>query len=171
VYCTKCRAGRGKGTDTARKDGSIKISRSTASSPLRFFQSCKTRRSRVPLRRRRIMEIPDSRRRRGCRRQYRRCFRICLQVHRHEIVARMGGRDLHRALAVSSTGLRAHQRGRALSASLAGREPAQPFDSAGGQELKLIDSGSHRSTQCTRIDSEENSGFPRRLPSNIRSEQ
>jgi hypothetical protein len=99
-------------------------------------------------------------------------FSNLLQVHRHEIVARMmGGRDLHRALPVSSTGFHAHQCGRALTASLAGREPAQPFDSVGGQELKLIDPGSHRSTQCTRIDSEENSGFHRRLPSNIRSEQ
>ena len=63
----------------------------------------------------------------GCPRQYRRCFRICLQVHRHDILARMGGRDLHRALAVSSTRFRAHQCGRALSASLAGRGARPTF--------------------------------------------
>ena len=33
---------------------------------------------------------------------------LCLQVHRHKIFARMDRRDLHRALAVSSTRFRAH---------------------------------------------------------------
>jgi hypothetical protein len=42
-------------------------------------------------------------------RVYRRCFRICVQVRRHEIFARTGGRDLHRVLAVSSPRFRAHQ--------------------------------------------------------------
>ena len=64
--------------------------------------------------------------------------------------------------------------GCALSESLAGRgpaQPSQPFDSAYEQELKLIVSGSHRSTQCTRIDLEENLHFRPRSPSNTKSEK
>ena len=107
---------------------------------------------------------------------YRRRFRICLQVHRHEIFAWMDRRDLHRAFAVR-TRFRAWRSGFpcgcALSESLADRgpaQPSQPFVSAYAQELKLIVPGSHRSTQCTRIDLEENLSFRPRSPSNTKSE-
>jgi hypothetical protein len=93
------------------------------------------------------------------------------------IFARMDRRDLHRAFAVSSARFRAWRSGFpcgcALSESLAGRgpaQPSQPFDSAYERELKLIVSGNHRSTQCTRIDLEENSNFRPRSPSNTNSE-